>query len=63
MTRLFARLFKQKVPMTDISILGTGNMAKALATRALAAKIAVPPGVRPAVTAVEVPLFPPTREE
>lgn len=37
MNRLFARLFKQKVPMTDISILGTGNMAKALATRALAA--------------------------
>lgn len=35
----------------------------ACATRALAAKIAVPPGVRPAVTAVEVPLFPPTREE
>lgn len=37
MNRLFARLFKQKDTMTDISILGTGSMAKALATRALAA--------------------------
>jgi predicted dinucleotide-binding enzyme len=35
--RLFARLFKKKDTMTDISILGTGNMAKALAARAIAA--------------------------
>lgn len=37
MNRLFARLFKKKDTMTDISILGTGNMAKALAARAIAA--------------------------
>ena len=37
MNHLLARLFGKKNPMIDITIIGNGNMARGLATRALAA--------------------------
>jgi predicted dinucleotide-binding enzyme len=37
MTNLLARIFGKKNPMTDITIIGNGNMARGIATRALAA--------------------------
>lgn len=37
MKNLLARIFGKKTPMTNITIIGNGNMARGLATRALAA--------------------------
>lgn len=37
MTNLLARIFGKKNPMTDITIIGNGNTARGIATRALAA--------------------------
>jgi predicted dinucleotide-binding enzyme len=41
MKTLLARIFGKKTPMTDITIIGNGNMARGIATRALAAGKAV----------------------
>src|SRR6478752_7308329 len=37
MTNFLARIFGKKTPMTNISIIGNGNMARGIAARALAA--------------------------
>lgn len=37
MTNFLARIFGKKTPMTNITIIGNGNMARGIATRALAA--------------------------
>jgi predicted dinucleotide-binding enzyme len=41
MNNLLARIFGKKTPMTNISIIGNGNMARGIATRALAAGLTV----------------------
>lgn len=41
MTNLLARIFGKKTPMADITIIGNGNMARGIATRAVAADMAV----------------------
>lgn len=37
MKNLLARIFGKKNPMTNVTIIGNGNMARGMATRALAA--------------------------
>ena len=54
MRKLFARLFGRKVTMTDITILGTGNMAQALAARTLAAGRTLQIQARDAAKAAEL---------
>jgi 8-hydroxy-5-deazaflavin:NADPH oxidoreductase len=41
MNTLLARIFGKKTPMTNLTIIGNGNMARGIATRALAAGLTV----------------------
>ena len=41
MKSLLARILGKKTPMTDLTIIGNGNMARGIATRALAGVLTV----------------------